>query len=448
MFRERGLTDETAERLGVGFAPPQRESLKRHLRDQGFSPGLLVKGGLAVELDGGETFDRFRNRLMFPIARDSGSVIGFGGRAMAADQQPKYLNSPETPIYSKGRTLYGLHLTKGDIKRLGYAVLVEGYFDFAQTWQAGIAPVVASSGTALTPSQAHLLRRYADRVILSFDADEAGRGAAGRSSELLVSAGFQVNVAVLPAGRDPDTFIRTEGAPAYAARLKTSQPYLHFLLDRAAAEHDLGREEGRRAFLTGMLAVAARIPDAAARDQFADRLAHKAQVLEEVVRAEIRKAAAAGRTVLNEPALRPVGALKPAERGLLWALTRDVPGALEGLGQLEDQDLENLASGDILKIAVSLRNWTPEQFPDTLLERLNKREADVVRTIAGEPRAAAPPAECARALRRLRFERERSAVQLEIDRLQEEGATRHGARIDALWARKKDLLDRLHELGA
>ena len=171
-----------------------------------------MKSGLVVQRDDGQTVDRFRGRLMIPICRDSGSVVAFGGRAMEADQQPKYLNSPETPIYSKSRTLYGLHLTKGDIRRVGYAVLVEGYFDFAQALQAGVLAVVASCGTALTVQQAHLLRRFAAKVVLSYDPDAAGQGAAERSSLLLVQEGFLVNVALLPPGDDPDGFIRKQGA--------------------------------------------------------------------------------------------------------------------------------------------------------------------------------------------------------------------------------------------
>jgi DNA primase len=325
---------------------------------------------------------------------------------------------------------------------------VEGQFDFAQVLQAGVTPVVASSGTALSPAQCQLLRRFAGRVILSFDPDAAGRGAASRSSELLVAAGFQVNVARLPQGQDPDTFIRNEGGPAYRARLKASQPYLHYLLDRAAADHDLGSESGRRGFLSDMLAVAARIPDAAMRDQFADRLAHKAQILEEVVRAEIRKAAVARRTNLAEEPFRAVGSLKPAEKGLLWAFTQDVPGALEGLRELGEDDFDGLSAGSVLKTALSLRDWSPDQFPMTLRQRLNKGELDLVEAVAAEPTAPAPALECARALRRLRFERERRVVQDEITRLQALGAEHHEQQIDALWARKKDLLHRLHELEA
>ena len=157
---------------------------------------------------------------MIPICRDAGSVIAFGGRATEADQQPKYLNSPETPIYSKSRTLYGLNYSKAAIRKLNYAVLVEGYFDFAQLVQAGISPVVASCGTALTPQQAQLLRRFTSKVVLSFDPDAAGQGAAVRSCELLVAEGFDVNVALLPAGADPDTFVQRQGRDAYQDRLR------------------------------------------------------------------------------------------------------------------------------------------------------------------------------------------------------------------------------------
>ena len=280
-----------------------------------------------MQRDGGEVVDRFRGRLMVPIYRDSGSVIAFGGRATESDQQPKYLNSPETPIYSKSRTLYGLNVSKAAIRKMNFAVLVEGYFDFAQLVQAGIGPVVASCGTALTSQQAQLLRRFTSKVVLSFDPDAAGVGAAVRSCELLVAEGFDVNVAVLPPGADPDTLVRQQGREAYQERLRQSVKYLEFLLQRAAATHDLASDDGRRTFLHEMLAVAARIPDAAARDQFADRLAHQARITEDVVRAEIRKAAAARKTTVPTQVFAPIAPLKPAERGLLWSLVHDPDAA-------------------------------------------------------------------------------------------------------------------------
>jgi DNA primase len=446
-LQERGITTSTIEALGLGYAPPARDGLKRRLLSLGFDPPSIVRSGLAVERDDGQIVDRFRGRLMVPIARDTGSIVAFGGRAMEPDQQPKYLNSPETPIYSKSRTVYGLHLTKPAIRKSGYAVIVEGYFDFAQVVQETGLPVVASCGTALTTPQAQLLRRFTSKVVLSFDPDAAGQGAAARSCELLVAEGFQVNVAILPAGDDPDTFIRRHGGRQYADQLRASRPYLEYLLDRAATAHDLRNDDSRREFLNQMLGVAARIPDAAARDQFADRLSHKARITEDVVRTEIRKAAVDRRTAVTRREVPSFGQLKPAERGLIWAFLHEPGEAAAALGELEGDDVEGLASAPILAAARALAESGDTGFPGALLERLSGEEAQIVTAIASEPVAPAPPADCARALKRLRYERERAAVQREIDRLQELGADEYGGAIDSLWERKKDLLHRIETLS-
>jgi DNA primase len=400
-----------------------------------------------VQRESGETVDRFRSRLMIPICRDSGSIIAFGGRAMDADQQPKYLNSPETPIYVKSRTLYGLHLSKAAIRAAGYAVLVEGYFDVAQLLQGGVGPVIASCGTALTPQQAQLLRRFTSRVVLSFDPDAAGEGAAVRSCEMLVAEGFSVNVALLPPGEDPDTFVRRHGREAYQERLRQSQPYLEFLLDRASRAHDLVSDEGRRGFLQQMLGVAARIPDAAARDQFADRLAHKARITEDVVRAEIRKAAVAKRTTLTERQVPPATSVKPAERGLIWALVHEPAAALAALELADEEDLEGLASRGVLQAARSLGDLPATQVPSALLERLSEEEARLVTAVAADATRPAPAEDCARALRLLRYDRERAALQREIDRLQREPAADAATRIEQLGLQKIDLKRRIEALG-
>lgn len=446
-LRERGLSAETIEQLGLGFAPRNRDGLHKALTETGCSLPLLIRSGLVVERDGGEIVDRFRGRLIIPICRDTGSVHAFGARALESDQQPKYLNSPETPIYSKGRTLYGLHLTKSHINRLGYAVLVEGYFDFAQLLQAGILPVVASCGTALTAQQAHLLRRFTAKVILSFDPDAAGQGAAARSCELLVTEGFDVNVAVLPAGDDPDSFVRKRGREGYLELLRTSRPYLEYLLDRTAAEHDLATDEGRRQFLSAMLAVAARIPDPAGRDQFADRLAHKARITETVIRSEIRKAAVNRRTELTSRELPNFGQMRQAEKGLLWALVHEPGDGLEAVSELTDGDLEGLQTGQILNVARSLCDRPLERLPAALFERLTSMEAQWLSAAAAGPFAPAPAGDCVRALRRLRFEREQAQVQEEIDRLQRLGAEAHDQEINELWQRRMDLLHQIEALA-
>ena len=243
---------------------------------QGFSQSLLIRAGLVVQREDGTVVDRFRNRLMIPIRRETGSVIAFGGRAVDADQQPKYLNSPETPIYSKSRTLYGLNLSKNAIRESGFAILVEGYFDFAQVYQAGFQSVVASCGTALTPPQAQQLRRFTGKVVLSFDPDAAGQGAAAKSCELLVAEGLEVNVAILPPGEDPERLIRKHGRQGYAARLRSSRPYLDYLLDRGAARHNLRNTEGRARFVAEVLPVIERIPDRTRQELFVEAVAGKA----------------------------------------------------------------------------------------------------------------------------------------------------------------------------
>jgi DNA primase len=435
-LKDRGLSPETIESIGAGYGPVSREGLKTRLLKEGFALPLLLRSGLLVEREQGPV-DRFRNRLMIPICRDNGTIVAFGGRAMDSGQQPKYLNSPETPIYIKGRTLYGLHLSKAAILRAKHAVMVEGYFDFAQAYQAGITNVVASSGTALTPAQARLLKRFATKVVLSFDPDAAGQRAAARSSELLVAEGFQVNVAVMPSGDDPDTFIRKSGAAAYQDRLRNSRPYLEYLLDRASSAHDLSKDESRREFLNAMLSVAARIPDAAARDQFADRLAHKARITEEVVRTEIRKAAVQRQISVGDRTILATGQIKPAERGLIWAIMKDPEQALQVLGDLQNEELEGLATADILRQARSLQGYPPASLPQTLLERLSKEEVRLVESISIQPEAPARIlTDCVLELRKYRLIRERTAVERQLASLLEQGVPSHDGRIDALGTRQ------------
>ena len=448
LLAERGVNAEIIERQGIGYAPASRDGLKNHLLKAGFTPALLARSGLVVPRDQGTLVDRFRTRVMIPIHRDNGAIIAFGGRALEAGQQPKYLNSPETTLYVKGRTLYGLHLSKAAISRTKHAVMVEGYFDWAQVYHAGITNVVASSGTALTTDQARLLKRFASKVVLSFDPDAAGQGAAVRSSELLVAEGFQVNVAMLPAGDDPDNFIRKNGAAAYQEKLRNSRPYLEYLLERTAAEHDFNKDDSRREFLGRMLTVAARIPDAAARDQFADRLAHRAKITEEVVRAEIRRAAVHRQTTIEHRRLPALTELKPAEKGLIWALVHDPAGGLKALAELEEEDLKGLSSEAILQQARSLQGLPPESLPSTLIERLTKGEARLVQDVAAPPQ---PPvrvlAYCVVELRKRRVLEEHLRIQAELRALLEEGVPSSDPRINQLGARKLGLKRQLEALS-
>jgi len=447
-LRKRGFSRNTIETLGLGYAPSEREGLKNYLLGTGQTLELLLASGLVVERAKGYVIDRFRNRLMIPIHRDSGSIIAFGGRALAKDQQPKYVNSPETVLYTKGKTLYGLNLTKTEIKRLGYAVIVEGYFDFAQALQAGVKTVVATCGTAITESQTRLLRRFASKVILSFDSDTAGQNASVRCGELLISEGFQINIAMLLPGEDPDTYVRKHGANLYVNKLRNSKQYLEYVLDRAATSRDLSQNTQRRAFLTDMLGVAARIPDAASRDQFADRLAHKAHIMEDVVRKEIRRAASARLTTLKTVTLGHEDTIiTPAERGLIWATMKDTANAQTVLANMTPTDLKGLATTPILQVAYTLAEWPADVVPNAMLERLTENEGILISQISAGPTAPANVNDCGIEITRMRLERDRTALQDEINQYQKIGTPNALKEIDSLWERKKNLLKQIETLG-
>lgn len=447
LLKRRDVRPDAVETFGIGYAPSSRDALVRHLRQQGFPTSQLVRGGLAVQRDDGSVVDRFRNRLLFPIHREGGSVVAFGGRAMSDDQVPKYLNSPETPLYTKGRVLYGLHLSKHDIRKAGSVVMMEGYFDVLQAWQGGVTNTVASSGTALTQAQAQTLRRFAAKVVLSFDADGAGQNAAVKSGDLLVSEGFQVSVALLPEGEDPDTFVRRHGGDAYRAQVEAARPYLDFVLDRAAARHNVKDPTGRMAFLNEMLGVAARIPDALARDQFADRLAHRAQVGEDTVRQEIRKAAVTRQETLPDTARRAsMPGVTRAERELIVGVMTTPGDAVLAMDALEDADLEQLRTGRLLRLVLTTDVRDPEELPARVLAGLTEEERRWVTGLTISAGVVATPESCVRALRTLRLERERQGVQRDIDRLQEAGGVANTQRIMELWERKKELLEQIEAL--
>ena len=440
----RAVAPATSEALGLGFAP--REGLKEALRELGFSQSLLLRAGLVVQRDDGSVVDRFRNRLMIPIRRETGSVIAFGGRAVDADQQPKYLNSPETPIYSKGRTLYGLNLSKSAIRESGFAILVEGYFDFAQVYQAGFRSVVASCGTALTPAQAQQLRRFTGKVVLSFDPDVAGQGAAEKSCELLVAEGLEVNVAVLPPGEDPDNHVRRHGRQGYAERLRTSRPYLEYLLERGAARHNLRNSEGRARFVADVLPIIERIPDRTRQELFVEAVAGKAGVGGESIWAQVPKAVTRWQPALTASELPGLGQVTKAEKGLIWWLVHRPDPALDALKTLDLADFEELASRSVLDLALKLdddRGFSPS----ALLEGLNAGEAQLVTGIASETEPHVhDAAACALILKRLRYERERAALQREIDRLQRERGTEPGDELQDLLVRKYALIQRIDGL--
>ncbi len=300
---DRGITDEMVGRFRIGYAPGDGQGLIRQLSGGEFDRETLDKSGLI--LSNAETqrpFDRFRRRIIFPISNDSGKVVAFAGRALG-EEQPKYLNSPETAIYTKSRLLYHLHGAAQATRKLDYAILVEGYMDCIAVASSGIENVVASCGTSLTEGQIRLLGRYTKRVVVNYDPDSAGMAATERSLTLLLEAGFEAKVLALPGGLDPDEFIRKRGAAEYSEVLKNAPSYLDYLTERAATTHDMRTPEGKVAAVNAILPYLIKVPNPILRAELATRLAERLRVDERLLRDELRRAAGEkrGEVHLAEP---------------------------------------------------------------------------------------------------------------------------------------------------
>jgi DNA primase len=239
-LKDRGITEETTKTFHLGFAPDSWEALSTHLRQKGATQEQLEKSGLVVKReDGSGAYDRFRGRLIFPVFDAQGKPIAFGGRTLDPEGEPKYLNSPETPAYTKGRHLYGLHLSKDEIRRQEFAILVEGYLDLIVPYQNGVRNVVAGLGTALTPEQVKLVGRFARKVLVNYDGDRAGVQAAKRAIETILAEDIEVKVLVLPDNADPDDFIRKHGVSEYNRRRGEAQPHIQFVIDQAVRDRSL-----------------------------------------------------------------------------------------------------------------------------------------------------------------------------------------------------------------
>src|SRR6185369_6511595 len=238
-LKQRGINDETAQTFQLGFAPDSWDALSTHLRQKGASQEQLEKSGLVVKKEEGGSYDRFRGRLIFPVFDTLGKPIAFGGRTLDPDGDQKYLNSPETPAYTKGRHLYGLHLTRDEIRRQEFAILVEGYLDLIIPFQHGVRNIVAGLGTALTPDQVKLIGRFARKVLVNYDGDRAGVAAAKRAIETFLAENIEVKVLVLPNNTDPDDFIRQSGVSEYNRRRTEAQPHIQFVIDQAVRDRNL-----------------------------------------------------------------------------------------------------------------------------------------------------------------------------------------------------------------
>lgn len=381
-LEDRGLNADAIARFGLGYAPAAGDAALRFLK-QKYPETLLASSGLFNRDEkSNRLYDKFRRRIMFPISNESGKVIAFGGRAMG-DDTPKYMNSPETPIYSKSNVLYHMDRAKEALRHSDFAVLVEGYMDAIAVARAGVGNVVASCGTSLAEPQIKLLSRFTQRVVVNFDPDAAGQAATERSIALLLEKEFDVRVLALPGGADPDKFIQNNGIDAYKRLLLQSPPYLDYLIQRAR-KMDRTTANGKVAALNFLMPYVQRLPNRLLRSEWATRIASELQVDEPVLRESLRRAALERRSEVKPKAELLTPAVKRAERQLIRMLF-EADAFRQHLAQLMAS--EGLHHG---------------------LETRNIFEALIVATLASESGARLDPAEVAKTLedkdRRVMFE--------------------------------------------
>ncbi len=327
-LKSRGLNGKTCTRLGIGFAPPGWQPLSNIFKD--YQSQTLAEAGLVIDNEQGRRYDRFRNRIMFPIHDRRGRVIAFGGRVIGPDE-PKYLNSPETPLFEKGRELYGLHLARNSIRESGFALVVEGYMDVAALAQFRIENTVAALGTATTPAHINTLLRLTDRIVFCFDGDDAGRHAAWRALENSLESlrdDARLEFMFLPAGHDPDTYVRAEGADGFRHAVGQALPLTRFMAKQLGERHPPDSGEGRAALLHEAQPLVKKIAAPMLRLQIAKELAD----LTHLTAAE----AAQAFSLPSQPRSRrsasmPAGRSAPPPRG---ALRRKTPSTIETLLRL------------------------------------------------------------------------------------------------------------------
>jgi DNA primase len=292
-FLGRGLTREIIREFRLGFAPPGWTELLAHAKLRGVTAEALVQCGLAISKPGNKLYDRFRDRIMFPIFDTSGRPIGFGGRGLTKDAEPKYLNSPETLLYQKNKVFYGLHAAQSFIKQAKSIIIVEGYMDFLALYQAGVKNAVATSGTALTDVQARILRRFTSVVYLVFDGDGAGINAAQRAIFVLGPYNLDVRVLILPDDEDPDSFVKKYGKDAFLDLLSRAKTFSSFIIEKTIADKGIESPQKKSAALDFLAPLIQSTTDSIVRQDLIKQISERLHVDENIIVSRIKKQTAA-----------------------------------------------------------------------------------------------------------------------------------------------------------
>ncbi|MDD4178918.1 MAG: DNA primase [Candidatus Margulisbacteria bacterium] len=324
---QRKISETTAKTFGLGFAPDDWDALVKYLISRGVAPALIERAGLSLPRESKDSYyDRFRSRLLFPVTDIRGRVIAFSGRALGA-VEPKYLNSPDSPIYRKGDNIFGLSLAKEAIKKDGFVILVEGNVDLLAVYQSGCLNVGAPLGTALTAQQCKLLLRLTDTVVLAFDSDPAGETASERSAEVLRGQGIKVKVAELKGAKDPDEFIAKNGPETFKAAISSALPFLEFKLKRTIGRHNLKEIESRSKALREVASLLGKETDNFTQAEYGKLAARLLGIDQETVLNEIKRGSYYGRgreNNLRRQTTKPPSKIVEAEKRLIALAAQDL----------------------------------------------------------------------------------------------------------------------------
>ena len=409
-LQQRGLSRRTLVNFGLGFAPNSWDALIKELTAQGYDKRDLLDAGLAVSSKDGRIYDRFRNRVMFPIIDIRGNVIGFGGRVMD-DSTPKYLNSPDTPVYNKSRNVFALNVAKKS--KAGRVILTEGYMDTISLHQAGFDSAVASMGTALTEEHGQLLSRSFKEAIISYDGDSAGVAAAQRAIPLLEKAGLKVRVLRMQGAKDPDEFIKAYGRDAFARLLDQSENQVDYRLSQIEKKYDLSDDLQKVSFLQEAAQLLSTLHSAVEREIYGGHAAQAAGVTPEAMKLEVERALK-GRLRKEQKQqerrdLTPVSQLQPkarvlryenirsarAEEGLLRLLMLD-PGLANRMGGMTGEQFSSPLLGKAFDLLLRRAREGLSTQLATLTESFTSEEMDHLAQVAGEPESVANSAQSIR----------------------------------------------------
>ena len=369
---KRGIKEETIKLFKMGLALDKWDGLMQHLRQKNINLSLLEKAGLILSKEGGGFYDRFRNRIIIPILDIKDRAIGFGARVLD-NSLPKYINSPETPIYTKGRNLYGLNLAHEEIRQKDFAVVVEGYLDFIIPYQEGLKNIVASQGTALTQEQARLLKRYTDNVVMLYDADKAGELASLRSLDIFIEEEMNVRVVSLPQGFDPDLFVRNWGIKELQEKIGRAEGLFDYKLKILKSRYNVKEIEARAKIAQEMLLTINKFKNALLKSEYIRRLAEELGLKEEALLEEVKK--------IKEPRAIP-GPLQaqsvknrlkasPTERLLIKMMLEDKESVNRIKENLGPEDFQDETASRIVSAMFNFIEQGKKIDSNTLIEHLS-----------------------------------------------------------------------------